>query len=776
MRVSAKSFTRRALAFLAIAALLISGGWAQNTQPINPRIAPPPPPAPLQPGQKGTIQASVDLVEVDVTVTDRDGKPIKGLRQDQFSVSEDGKDQKTAAFDYYDVEKIETAEAADTAPVTIPIGSVAAPEQIRQQVRDRRMIVLFFDLTSLQNEDLTRSTAAAKKFLHDQMSAADLVGVVAFGNQLRVVDDFTNDRDLLAPAVDALLPGKETQLSALASATAFGGETAVTEDTDAAFTADETEFNIFNTDRKLVALESMSGLLHEIPGKKSVIQFSSGITQTGEDNRSQLRATTDAANRANVSFYTVDSRGLMAEIPGGDPSVGAASGSSMFSGAAVFHQTDSRQDSRETLSTLASDTGGRSFFDLGDLGQAFHSVQADTAGYYLLGYYSTNPARDGRWRVIKVRVNGIPGAHIRYREGYYSPKDFGVYTTEDRERQLEDAMRSETPSVELPVAVETAYFRIDKNQIFVPISAKLASSALQWAEKNNRRQVEFDFAAEIRGAQSNRVVGALRDTVTVKLDTERYQQIQQNALVYQAGIVLAPGDYKLKFLARDNESGRIGTFESDIKLPPATPDRLQLSSVVLSSQLVQAPKNSEVQTKGLAPDAKLKASPLDVGGERIVPSVTRLFTSQQMLYVFFQAYLPENFDPARLRAGLEFFRGGARVNQTSMVAPAQVDEKTHAASFRISVPLEQVGAGLYTVQTVVVEAGGAKAAFGRSYFALRSSVQSPTTPPTGGQSLFNSTKFSWFRSCLAPTAFPLLRKVARAGLATGWMRREVRAS
>src|SRR6185437_14226864 len=270
--------------------------------------------------------------------------------------------------------------------------------------------------------------------------------------------------------------------------------------------------------------------------------------------------------------------------------------------------------------------------DLGDLGQAFQTVQADTAGYYLLGYYSGNAARDGRFRTVRVRIASVPGARIRYRQGYYAPKDFGVYTTEDRERQLEEAMRSDSPVVELPIAVETGHFRLDNKQIFVPISAKIASSALEWAQKNNRRQVEFDFAAEIRDAQSGRTVGALRDTVTVRLDSERYQQVQQNSLVYQGGIILGPGDYKLKFLVRENESGRIGTFEDALKLPSTTPDRLQLSSVVLSSQLIDAQKNSEVQTKGFAPDAKLKQSPLDVAGQQIVPSVTRVFTTRQMLY------------------------------------------------------------------------------------------------------------------------------------------------
>jgi VWFA-related protein len=724
--------TRRLAAFLAVAGLMAPAGSAQNPQ----QPAAPPPPPQVSANQKGAIKAAVNLVEVDVAVTDRNGELLKGLRQDQFSIAEDGKDQKISTFDYYDVEKLEKADAAETAPITIPIGSVAPPEEVRQQVRDRRMIVLFFDLTSLQPNDLTRSTLAAKQFMSKQMTSADLVGVVAFGNQLRVIADFTNDRDRLDRAVDALLPGKEAQLAALAAATSTGIDAAVTEDTNTAFAADDTEFNAFNTDRKLASLESLADLLRDIPGKKSVLQFTSGITQTGEDNRSQLRATTDAANRANMSIYTVDSRGLLAEIPGGDASVGAAGGNAMYSGAAVFQQSGARQDSRETLATLASDTGGRSFFDLGDLGQAFHSVQSDTAGYYLLGYYSTNAQHDGRWRTLRVKVAGIAGARIRYRQGYYAPKDFGVYTTEDRERQLEDAMRSDTPVVELPIAVETAYFRLDNKRIFVPISAKLASSALQWAQKSGRRQVEFDFAAEVRDSPSGRIAGALRDTITVRLDTERYEEIQQNALVYQGGIILPPGNYKLKFLARENESGRIGTFEDELKLPAVQPDRMQLSSVVLSSQLVEVQKNAEVQTKGFAPNAKLKELPLDVAGERIIPSVTRVFTNQQMLYIFFQAYAPEKVDLNQLRAGLEFFRNGARISQTPIVAPAQVDDKTRTASFRISLPLNTIAIGRYTVEAVVVEAGGAQAAFGRNYFALRPPLapSAATTPVASGSS------------------------------------------
>jgi hypothetical protein len=504
------------------------------------------------------------------------------------------------------------------------------------------------------------------------------------------------------------------------AATAANGEAAVTEDTGAAFTADDSEFNVFNTDRKLAAMEAVCGILEGIPGKKSVIQFTSGVTQTGEENRSELIAATNSANRSNVSIYTVDSRGLLTATPGGDASVGASGGTAMFSGATVVSQSESRQDSRETLATLAGDTGGRSFFDLGDFAKVFQSVQNDNSGYYLIGYYSTDAARDGRWRRIHVKIAQLPaGAHIRTREGYYASKDFGVFTTEDRERQLEDAFRSNTPEVELPLAVETAQFRLDRNQVFVPIAAKLAPSALQWAQKRGSHETAFDFAAEVRDAKTNRVVGALRDTITVKIDAEHFQDMQQRALVYQGGMILSPGEYKLKFLARENESGRIGTFEDKLTLPPPQPDRLQLSSVLLSSQVEAAQKTAQVKTQAFAKDAKMKFSPLEVGGERIIPSVTRVFTDQQTLYVFFQAYLPQRADATSLRAGLVFFRNGQRLSETQMVEPAEYEEQTRMASFRISLPLGGLNAGRYTVQAIVVDAGTSYAAFARNYFALR---------------------------------------------------------
>ncbi len=223
----------------------------------------------------------------------------------------------------------------------------------------------------------------------------------------------------------------------------------------------------------------------------------------------------------------------------------------------------------------------------------------------------------------------------------------------------------------------------------------------------------------MRDAKTNRVVGALRDTITIKIDAEHFQDMQQRSLVYQGGIILSPGEYKLKFLARENESGRIGTFEDTLSLARSQPDVLQLSSVLLSSQVEAVQKTAQIKTQALAADAKMKSSPLIVNGERIIPSVTRVFTDQQTMYVFFQAYLPQKADADSIRAGLVFFRNGQRLSDTPMVAPAEYDDKTHTASFRISLPLEGLNAGRYTVQAIVVDAGTTYAVFGRNYFALR---------------------------------------------------------
>jgi VWFA-related protein len=718
---------RRLLGSLLMFVFSVPAGFAQQGQPIpiNPQSSPPPPEVQeAGPPARGSIRVAVNLVLIDARVTDRNGKLIRDLKPEQFTVLENDKLQKVSTVDYFDVSEYDAAQPSERKPMVVRITGLKPPENVRQELQKRRLIVLFYDLTSLQPDQLLRALASGQEYVKDQMSPADLTAVVTFGNQLRVLASFTDNRDALLKAIQSISAGKDSELADLADAAPVAGQVDAAEDTGSAFTPDETEFNIFNTDRKLMAVESLAQLVRDIPGKKSVIHFTGGISQTGEENRSQLLATADAANRSNMSIYTVDARGLFATIPGGDASIGAAQEIALFNGSAVLKQTQMRHVSRDTLVTLALDTGGKPFFDRGDFKEVYQLVQQEGTGYYLLGYYSADAKQDGRWRRVEVKVN-VPGARVQFRQGYYADRDIQSATAQDRQQQLSDAMRNESPRVDLPLALSTSFFRLGDKEYFVPLNAKLDSSAVQWAEKRGNHEAQFQFAAEVRDEKSHKIVSALQDSISVSLASDRFRS---RPLLYQGGVILPPGHYRLKFLAREDATGRIGTFEEDLNLPEPQLSKMELSSVLLSNQLDAARNSSDVKRSALGPDLKLKTSPLDTNEGRIVPNVTRVFTTEQKLLVYFQAYLPANLDASKLRAGLVFFCNGEWFSETPLATATDVNEKTRVASFRVELPLGKFPAGQYEVHAIAVNATGEQAAFGQNYFALRA----PATAAGGG--------------------------------------------
>src|SRR5258706_7871267 len=224
------------------------------------------------------------------------------------------------------------------------------------------------------------------------MAPADLVSVVSLGNSLQVNQDFTADHALLTRALRAFTSGASEGFASGSTGTTEG-----TADTAAAFTADDTEYNIFNTDRRLQALRSVAQSLAKVDQKKSLIYFSGGIDRTGIENQSQLRAAINAAVKANLAIYAADIRGLQAIVPGGEAQSASLRGSSVYSGRATVNAFDSNATSQETLVSLSGDTGGRALLDFNDFRKIFTPGEQDTARHYLLRYPSSNPVCDGRF-------------------------------------------------------------------------------------------------------------------------------------------------------------------------------------------------------------------------------------------------------------------------------------------------------------------------------------------------------------------------------------------
>ncbi len=448
------------------------------------------------------FEATTQLVVVNISAKDKSGEPMTGLKASDFTVTEDGKPQQIKVFEFQRLEDTvlppadsARPENAAAPPVKAAVATQIAPAKPGEvKYKDRRLLVLFFDQAGMPVADQIRAQQAALKFLDARMTQSDLVAVLTYSTDLTVLQDFTDDRDRLTQVVKGLTIGDVGMANGSTGADSEG-------DTGAAYTADDNEFNIFNTDRKLAALESAVKMLASLPEKKALVYFASGMSRTGIDNQAQLRATINAAIRGNVAFYPVDARGLVATAPLGDATQASPGGQGMYSGSSQRTAQENFQGQQETLYTLASDTGGKALLDQNDLALGIVQAQKDISSYYILGYYSTNTALDGRYRRIKVQINGNLTAKLDYRSGYFAGKEFKQFTTSDRERQLQEALMLGDPVTDLTVALEVNYFRLAKDRYFVPVSVKIPGSDIELARKGGAETTRLDFIGEVKDAK-----------------------------------------------------------------------------------------------------------------------------------------------------------------------------------------------------------------------------------------------------------------------------------
>jgi len=671
------------------------------------------------------ISVTTQLVVEDVLIKGKDGKAIPDLKKSDFTITEDGKPQEIKFFEFQTLEE----DSATPPPVKPASDSVApkeksavkplttieiAPERPGDlKYRNRRLMVLFFDMTSMPIQDQRRAQSAALKYLQTQMKPADLMAIMTFSSDVKVLEDFTDDRDLLAKDIRSLTIGEGQGFE-----TSNSDDSA--SDTGAAFQQDDTEFNIFNTDRQLSALETAVKMLGSLNEKKSLVYFSSGIQRNGLDNQAQLRSTINASIRANVAFYTVDARGLVAQAPLGDATKGSPGGQGMYSGSSHRAQTSNFQNQQETLYTLAADTGGKALLDNNDLSMGIVQAQKDMTSYYIIGYYSTNTATDGHFRRIKITVNDKSSARIAkvdYRQGYYADKQFNKFSQSDKEHQLAQALALGDPVTDMDLAMELDYFRLARDRYFVPLAVKIPGSEIELARHGGADSTRLDFIGEIKDSKGTTVAN-VRDNIQVKLKGDGSQQLAKTTLEYDTGFTLPPGGYTAKFLARENETGKMGTYESKFSVPDLTNEQkyLPISSVVLSNQrerLDAVVANAEKDKKILA------AHPLIQDGVKLIPSVTRVFRTDQNLYVFLEAYQPGAETTQPLIANVSFYRGKVKAFETEPLRVSEgLNPKTKAVPLRFSVPLAKFQPGKYTCQVSVLDPTAQKFAFWRAQIVV----------------------------------------------------------
>lgn len=680
------------------------------------------------------FKATTNLVLVNLTARDAHGNLITNLKPGDITLLEDGKPQHLLSFDLENVDAAPsvTAASSNSGPSGVienakPAANPAAPSPIApaanpQQYQNRRLMVLYFDLTTMQPDDVQNVMQQAEAFVNKQMQPADLVAIATLGNSLQVNQDFTSNKTALLNTLRGLNPATAAGYAAGSTGTTEG-----TADNGDTFAADDTEFNIANADRSLEAVESICDMLRGVDQKKSLLYFSSGIQRSGVDNEITLRSAVNSCVKSNASIYSVDARGLQANPPGGSADAGSIRGRSAFNGGAQSATLNAQFAQQETISNLATETGGRAFLASNDFGRAYTQVQRDTRSYYLIGYISSNHTEDGKYRKIRIVIDR-PGARVTARPGYFAPRDINHMNTASRRQQLDEELNADVADHSLDLYLADAWFRLSPFRYFVPVAITVPGDEIPLHGIDSKATPEVDIAGEVIDQAGRKLDHVYQ---TIKLTPEIAgpgQQLRSKNLQYTTGFVLSPGQkYQIRFAVRENQTGQMGAFETVLTIPNVGADESQQPHVLaLSPVLVGS------QFRAVRPDAQ---DPLTASGRALVMSVSHVFSASQHLYLYFEVYDPKligrSEDAIKLLTNVAFYHGRVKAFTSQATTTERLtDPRRGAAVIELDVPLSELKPGYYLCQVNAVDPAAARFAFPRVPVLIRP-AESPARPGAG---------------------------------------------
>jgi len=340
--------------------------------------------------------------------------------------------------------------------------------------------------------------------------------------------------------------------------------------------------------------------------------------------------------------------------------------------------------------------------------------------YYIIGFYSTHADKDGKFRRIKVTLANAPAdTQVVYRAGYYADKEWAKLNGVERERQLEEALLLDNPVTDITIAMELNFFQLNRAEYFVPVHVKIPGSELALARRRGAQRTLLDFIGEVKDNYGITIQN-VRDKLDIPISDKTATELTARPIQYETGFTLLPGSYVIKFLARDAEAGRLGTYQTSFTIPNLNREevRLPISSVVLSSQRVPFGEELHTVKNNLSSQAQSQ-SPLVFQGEKIIPSVTRVFSTARDLYVLLQAYERGATETQPLVAFFTFYKGDVKAFETQPIQVTDgLDARSKAVPLRFSIPLQGIAPGRYDCQVTVLEPGGKKAAFWRAPVVL----------------------------------------------------------
>jgi VWFA-related protein len=560
--------------------------------------APPPAPAPPRdPSFEGATE--VVSVEVPVNVVDREGRPVHGLTADDFVVYDQGQRQKISGFDVVDLTQQSVSATTSDAAGPAPIPSEA-----------RRHILLLFDLSFSTPTAVVKARLAARDFVLKSLHPQDLAAIATYSLQQgpRLVVTFTPDRAQLARGIDTLgahgpdeLMGKRDPLRfviAPMDEMAIAGNNGLNLRSELQAQKDQMVLEYMKTIAQAAdrserqysearisgfsrGLAELARMLASVPGRKQVVYFSEGfdsrfmlgndpstnegaedtqnivfgeIWKTDSDNRfgnSQLQGELfrmlETFRRADCVLQAIDIGGLRADVdePG----------------------ARSRGTGQEVLFYLANETGGELFRNANDFQQQLSHVLERTELTYVLTFERSDLPADGSYRRLKVELAGShPGARVSHRPGYYTPRPFRDLDPMEKSLLAGDGIASAVPRRDVVVSALVAPFRSTPQLAYVPVVLEVGGETLLDGQSGKFLDAEiYAYASDAHGE--------MRDffTQVVRIDLTRARRIlEQTGLKYYGHLDLPPGDYRIRVLVRNAQTGRTGVESQPLTVPAYT--------------------------------------------------------------------------------------------------------------------------------------------------------------------------------------------------------------
>ncbi len=663
-------------------------------------------PVPTPDADNEVVKISTNLIQLDITVTDKKGKPIIGLRPDEIEIYENGAKQEITNFSF-------VTTRAPVKPAIVTTG-VPPPHVPLRPDQIRRTIAIAVDDLSLSFESAHRTRLVLKKFVDEQMQPGDLVAIIRTGAGIGALQQFTSDKRLLYAAIERVKwnPAGAGRIGAFAPLqaaedTSLRGEPVEDDEEDTAEVGspsiDNLRSNIFATGT-LGALRYIVAGMGELPGRKSVILFSDGFRLFDpEDPESELvldfmRRLIDTANRSSVVFYTIDARGLA------DISLTAADQISDSSPDAMARAMSARRDelfdTQDGLNFLASETGGMAIKNNNDLNGGVRRILEDQS-YYLVGYEpdpgTFDPAKR-RFNKLEVKVLR-PGASVRYRSGFFNVADKApalAPSTLTPTAQLENALVSPFSIGGISMRLNALFGKDAANGTFVRSLLHINAGDIKFTdEKDGTKKAVLEILAMSFG-DNGQPIDQVAKSYSLVLRPEGYRRAIADGFVYHFMFpVKKHGAYQYRVAVRDAQGKGIGSASQFIEVPDLKRGRLTLSSIVLETL-------SEAEWK-LNADATIRK----VATDPKTDTALRRIKKGSVLRYGFEVYNAK-LDPAQqtaLRTKVRVFRDGELIldgRETPLDLLGQRDMQHLKTTGALAIGQKMV-AGDYILQIIVTD-------------------------------------------------------------------------